>query len=297
LVSGEFDAAVSNDNSTPSDTSDDFSVFTDNDVNFGDTLTAGTTYTLEIVDASDTSLNGVIQEVTVWNGNTITTPQDIFADGLAVGDKYQIRAASTISDLFGPTNTVGLLGAASSTSADRLLVPNASGTFDVYYYSTGGFFGVGWRKVGEGSSDFANQAIFLSDGFYIFRQPTQPDLDLVITGTVKVSEIDIAITSQFTFVSGIFPVGSTLDSSQMQNSLTGGASSTAADSLLVQNEGGSFDTYFYSTGGFFGIGWRRVGAGNTDFSDFEIPSAFVVRRVGDDNFNLEVSIPVGYENL
>lgn len=46
---------------------------TDNDEKFENSLITGKTYILEIVDASDDSLNGTIQEITVWNGNTITT--------------------------------------------------------------------------------------------------------------------------------------------------------------------------------------------------------------------------------
>ena len=43
---------------------------TDTDVDFGAVLTTGTTYILEITDAEDASLNGTIQEVTVWSGDT-----------------------------------------------------------------------------------------------------------------------------------------------------------------------------------------------------------------------------------
>jgi len=69
LVSGEFTAVSSDDNGTVGDTTDDFSVLTDSDVNFATALTSGTTYILEITEASDTDLNGTIQEITVWSGS------------------------------------------------------------------------------------------------------------------------------------------------------------------------------------------------------------------------------------
>ncbi|MGB0775541.1 MAG: hypothetical protein ACPGUY_06820, partial [Akkermansiaceae bacterium] len=118
---------------------------TDSDVNFGTALTAGKTYILEIIEnANDPTYEGAIQVVTAWSGNTLTTPDDLSA-GLDNQTKYQLRAAATISDVFGATNTAGLQGGASATVADNVYVPTAVG-FDIYYYSTGGFVGVGWRK-------------------------------------------------------------------------------------------------------------------------------------------------------
>jgi len=295
IASGSITAASSDNNGTPADISDDFSVFTDSAINFGVTLTAGTTYILEITDAADAGLNGTLQEVTVWSGNTITTPQDLFADGLVVGDRYQLRAASTIADVFGATNTAGLSSGTSATVADNIYLPTELG-FDVYYYSTGGFFTVGWRKIGAGNADFANQPIFPADGFYILRRGS--DLDITHTGAVKLDDTILAVTRQFTFFSGLYPVGSTLDSSGMVEGLKGGASASVADQVFIQNPIlGGFDVYYYSTGGFFGIGWRKVGEGSTDFRDAELPSAFVIGRDGDDDFNLKIAAPEGYENL
>lgn len=267
---------------------------TDSQVNFSSALTTGKTYILEITDANDPALNGTIQEVTEWNGNTLTTPQNLAADGLVAGDKYQIRAASTIADVFGAANETGLQGGASSGVADNVYLPTASG-FDVYYYSTGGFVGVGWRKVGGGSTDCANQPIFLADGFYVLRRGD--DLDFVVTGAVKVEDTSLAITKEYTRVSGIFPVGSTFASSKLELGLTGGASSGVADNVMVQIPAGGFDVYYYSTGGFVGVGWRKVGAGNTDQSNVELPSAFIIKRVSDTDFNLKLNKPTEYENL
>ncbi|MBK1831459.1 hypothetical protein JIN77_12030 [Verrucomicrobiaceae bacterium R5-34] len=266
----------------------------DTDVDFGSTLTAGKTYILEITDAADTELNGHIQEVTVWSNNTITTNDDMDAQGLAVGDKYQLRAASTIADVFGVDNSVGLQGGASATVADNIYLPTDSG-FDVYFYSTGGFFGTGWRKDGGGSSSFADQPIFLSDGFYVLRRGA--DMEMVHTGSVKVTDAVLAITKEYTRVSGMYPVGSTLGSSNMNEDLQGGASATVADQVLIQKEEGGFDVYFYSTGGFFGTGWRQDGGGSVDKSSIELPSAFLIKRVGASDFNLKLSKPASYSNL
>jgi len=74
---------------------------TDSNVDFGSVLTAGKTYILEITDAADSALNGTIQEITSWSGNAITTPVDLVAYGLSVGDKYQLREVATLQQIFG----------------------------------------------------------------------------------------------------------------------------------------------------------------------------------------------------
>jgi len=179
--------------------------------------------------------------------------------------------------------------------ADNIYLSNGSG-FDIYYYSTGGFFGVGWRKVGSTNTNFANQPIFLTDGFYILRRGA--DLNLVHTGAVKTNSTNLAITEQFTLVSGVFPVGSTLASSNLQAGLQGGDSASVSDQVLIQNQTtGGFDIYYYSTGGFFGIGWRKVGATNVDQSAVAIPSSIIIKRLSDTDFNLQMTRPAGYENL
>ena len=269
---------------------------TDSNVDFTTTLTSGKTYILEVTDAADAALNGTIQEITVWSSNTLTATAD-FVAALAAGDKYQLRKVASLADIFGSANDKGLEGGASSAVADGVYIPTASGGFDIYYYSTGGFFGVGWRKVGGGSTDVAELPLVSTDGFYIFRQPTLADLDLVLTGTVKVIDTSLAITDQYTFASGVYPVGSTLDSSSLSTSLTGGASSAVADNVMIQNASGAFDIYYYSTGGFFGVGWRKVGEGNADQSTLVLPSAFIIRRVAEVDFNLKIAKPAGYENL
>lgn len=298
-VSGAFEGGVSNDNGTPGagpvEISDDYSVMTDDQINFDSSLISGKAYILEIIEASNPALVGTIQEVSQWTGSTITTGNDIVSSGIVGGDKYQIRATATLASVFGAQNTSGLLGGDSSALSDNIYIQTDQG-FDVYYYSTGGFFGVGWRKVGASSADVSNQELFLTDGFYIFRT-ANTDLDIVLTGSVKVVNTDLAITKKYTIVSGVFPVGSTLSSSKLKDTINGGDSSALADNILVQNSAGGFDYYYYSTGGFFGVGWRKVGDSSIDHANTDLPSAFIVSRVGNENFNLRLNKPDGYEGL
>lgn len=67
----------------------------------------------------------------------------------------------------------GLTSGVASNQADLVLLWNGQG-YDQYYYSSGGPIGLGWRRIGKGSTDQANVA--LPDGaFIIFRlgAPTQ----------------------------------------------------------------------------------------------------------------------------
>lgn len=267
------------------------SVLTDANAAYNAALEGGKTYVLEVTSGT---LDGTIQEVTVWTDNTITTPDDL-SGGLQDGDSYQLRAAMTVADVFGDANEGGLLGGASASVSDNIYIPTASG-FEIYYYSTGGFFGTGWRKDGGGATDYAGHPMVMTDAFYLYRRGTE-DLNLVHTGTVKVVDTSSAITSKYSYLSGVYPVGSTLDSSDLKDSLVGGASASVSDQVLIQNDAGGFDFYYYSTGGFFGTGWRKDGAGNTPQESVALPSAFIIQRVGTQDFNLKLSKPAGYENL
>lgn len=68
--------------------------------------------------------------------------------------------------------------------------------------------------------------------------------------------------------------------------------STSADQILIPDGVGGFDFYYYSPGGGFSTeGWRKVGAGDADFSATPIiyTDAIFVNRRGGSNFTLTQS--------
>jgi hypothetical protein len=78
--------------------------------------------------------------------------------------------------------------------------------------------------------------------------------------------------------------GRTLGNSNLYNGtangLTGGTSLNSADVVLIQN-GSGFDQFYYSTGGFAGVGWRQVGQGATNMASRPLPDgSFIVFRRG-----------------
>jgi hypothetical protein len=217
--------------------------------------------------------------------------QDALPAAVANGSSVRIWKLWTIGDAFGATNTAGLQGGTSVNTADAILIPNSTGGYDQYYYSTGGFAGVGWRRNGGGNTNRAGLPLYLTDGFLISAKAPK---SITITGQVKSGATTIVLDTGNNFITNLCPVnaggaspsteGRTLGNSgfytgNAQTGLAGGTSLNVADVVLIWN-GTGYDQYYYSTGGFAGVGWRRNGGGNTDRAPTALPdgSFIIVRR-------------------
>ena len=275
---------------------------TDTGVNFDTALMAGKTYILEITEnIADPSLVGTIQEITSWTATTLTTPQDLAADGLDGetaggandGAKYQLRAAKTISGLFGAANTAGLQATDEfkSDEADIVYVPNGSG-FDKYFYSdlSGA---TGWFKSDFSAAD--TTPLPYMDAIFIFRRGAT-DLNLVVTGNVKTVQTTLALgAGSFNYITSVFPVGSNLGNTGLEATLTATDEFKAdeADVVYMPNGLGGYDTYFYSdlAGA---VGWFK-----SDFSDatnVAMKTGIIILRRGAAT-NATLTPPASYSNL
>lgn len=243
-----------------------------------------------IVEITNGASEGVVFEVP---GSSFNDAADTISVGGAINTSayasatFSVRKSATIAGVLGTTNQAGLLAGASPTVADVIMIPNGGG-FDEYYYSSGGFFGTGWRKSGSASADQSAVPISYIDGFYIYRRGAAP-LDVVISGEVKLKKTSLPVVTGFGTYSSVYPVGVTLSGSGIQNSLTQGASPTTADVVMIPTTAG-FDEYYYSNGGFFGVGWRKSGAGSTDQGSVALPSAYLIQRKGAP-INVPVAVP------
>ncbi len=224
---------------------------------------------------------------TATSGNRVIVqdalPQDVS------GGTVTIRRLWTLSTVFGANNQAGLTGAISSNSADLIRVPNRAAGYDQYFYSTGGFTGVGWRQIGAGTANKANVPLYFSEGFFIFNRGATKSVTL--PGTIKTGPTQVLIETGNNYLANLCPVqsnvtsqGRTLGNSGLYNGttngLTGATSAENADLVLVPN-GAGYIQYFYSTGGFTGIGWRKIGAGSTDQSSTPLAEGcFIVYRKG-----------------
>jgi uncharacterized protein (TIGR02597 family) len=216
--------------------------------------------------------------------------QEPLHPGVADGSQIKIWKLWTIGDAFGSTNSAGLTSTNSSSTSDLILIPTGSG-YAQYYYSAGGFAGVGWRRIGGGSADQMGVPLYFTDGFLILARSAK---SVNIVGAVKPGQTTVVLETGNNFLANLCPVnagganpsvlGRTLGNSNLYNGtangLTGGTSLNSADVVLIQN-GFGFDQFYYSTGGFAGVGWRQVGQGSTNMDTRPLPEgSFIVFRRG-----------------
>jgi hypothetical protein len=261
---------------------------TDNEVNFGTTLEAGSTYILELGD-------GTIQEITSWSGSALTTPNDITGLVTPGTTTYKVRRAQTVSDIFGENNTFGLTPSADgeSGSADKILILNASNSFDTVFYFNDGAGIEGWLdSEGELAGD---KVIAYPDGFFVQRVAGAP-ISLVVSGEVKTAPTGGVLVNGFNYLSAVAPVGLTLDSSSLKNYITASTDgdSTSADNVLIQNPGGTYTTAFYFNDGAGVEGW--LDSEGELAGDLPLDSGFLIlNRGGVKPYN--VAIPASYSSL
>ncbi len=260
---------------------------TDTSKNFTTLLTAGKTYILEIVENNGSTTDdmvGTIQEITAWTATELTTTDDLDADGLLVGAKYQLREAATLETVLGTTDSVLKKGVV-PTLADIVWVPNSSGSYDSYYLHTTNV----WKRV-TGNTPAPNVPLVYSDGFWIQRRGAE--ISLVLTGSVKTKETSMALQTGFNPISIVSPVGVTLQNSGLADSLQKGVVATLADIVWVPKTGGGYDRYYYHITNV----WKNADTNATIGSDIDLPSGvFVMRRNAPTNITL--TPPSGYSGL
>jgi hypothetical protein len=261
---------------------------TDTGAAFGTNLTAGKTYILEITSGAASS---IIQEITTWSGDTITTPQDLSAS-VTAGTTYTLRPAKTIAEVFGAANEAGLLPGG-ATTADLLWVPDGSG-FQKYYYTNAAppFVTAGWKNTGTGNADKGGAPLVYVDGMILQRRGGT-DVQLTVVGEVKVSDTTYLVDQPYTYLGGVYPAASTLATSSLQTSLKHG-SVTTADVIWMPTATGSFLKYYYADAAppFVTAGWKRSDTGNTDQGAAEITSGFFVEKRTVGSFNAKITAPV-----
>jgi hypothetical protein len=261
---------------------------TDNEVNFTTLLTGGTTYVLELP-------GGVIQEVTSWTAGTLNTPQDITASVTPLTTAYKLRKASTVADVFGATNSAGILSTATgdASTCDNVLLVNASGTaFDTVFYFDDGT-ATGWYDLDF--NEVSNRAIVYTDGLYV-RRLAGSDINLVISGEVKTTPTTTVLIPGNNFAGSVYPAGSTLANSGISASLipSTDGSTDSCDIVLLPKADGSYGTYFFFNDG-TASGWYDL-----DFNDSnatELTSGLVVQSKSLVNKNATLSAPPSYSSL
>ena len=237
-------------------------------------------YYLEILTGTN---EGLILDIVSNTSNTITTGTDL--TGLvSSGDTFAIKAHTTLSDIFGSANTVGLASGGNASSSDLIYLMSTDGnaTYTTYYYQTdnlGGLIGgTGWRVVGNSSTDMASVVVAPDDGIIVSRK-VSGDLPLVVSGNVKEAKHKRDLPAGFSLVAYPFPVSVTLADSNIytaSNGYVSGGNGSSSDLVYVISSDGTFTTYYRQTdnlGGLIGgSGWRLVGDNSTARDSEVIPS-------------------------
>jgi hypothetical protein len=265
----------------------------DTNVNFTSLLTDGKTYIVEIDDGPGTA-DGTVQEFNVWSGDSITLPAAV--TGLAVGDRYSVRIAPTLQQVF----PVGFLaGSALATTADKVWVPTGPGTYVKYWYKTTA--PAGWRTTTTGSNDTgavtADVPLISIDGLLIEKKGTAKQL--VLTGEVKTTGSNVFLAQGYNLISINPPVGLTLFTAGLVGDIAGSALATTADILWVPSGTGSYTRYWYKTTA--PAGWRTTTTGSNDTgavtTDVNLPPSILIQRKSATAKVVTLDVPASYSDL
>jgi hypothetical protein len=263
----------------------------DTTVNFTNSLTANKTYILEITTGTAA---GTVQEFVTWSNNSITLPAAV--TGAAVGNLYAVRIAPTLQGTF----PVGFLaGSALATTADKVWVPTAPGTYVKYWYKTTA--PAGWCTTTTGANNTgtvtADVPLISIDGIIIEKKATAKDL--VLTGEVKKTGSNILLGQGYNLISINPPSGLTLFTAGLDGDIQGSALATTADAVWVPAGGGAYTKYWYKSTS--PVGWRKTTTGSNDAgavtSDVTLPPSVLIQRKSATAKVITLNVPTSYSDL
>jgi len=250
-------------------------------VDFTALLTTGKTYILELPD-------GTIQEITSWTATALNTAQDITSRVVPGVTKYVLRPAATVASLFGAANEVGLQGTPDGdpATADQVFIPDGAG-FKVVFYDEST---PGW--VDTLFNDASAIPIVYTDGIVIQRKG--PSKTIVFSGEVKLTPTDLVTENTFTYLSTVYPAGSTLGNSNLEASVahTPDGDPGTADQVFISNGTGGYDVCFYDDST---PGW--VDTLFNDQTNKSLSSGIIIQRRGATAYTANITPASYYSSL
>ena len=232
-----------------------------------------------VLQVTSGAASGTITEVTVTDATNVGTGDDLAAAGVAAGDSYEIRAAKTLSDIFGADNSAGLQAGSAVGNSDVIWIPDGQGGFVRYFFKQGGLGANGWTQVGGSAGQAGNAAVVFADAFFIQRRAAE-DLDIVLVGHVPTQGINLALIPGFNFVSRVAVVGQTINTSGLADSLQKGPAVGSADVIWNPDGAGGYTRYFIKEGGLGANGPTQVGGAAGQAGDAALASGIIIQRRG-----------------
>jgi len=243
------------------------------------------TYILELAD-------GTIQEIINWTAaGVLDTVDDITGKVVAGTTTYKLRKASTVSDVFGATNSAGLTPdrvGDYTTNTDLLYVFVDGALKIVYYYNDGTT--TGWFDAD--GNDASKYPLVYADGFYV-KRTAGSTISLVTTGEVKQAPTSGVVNHGWNFLSSVAPAGLTLGTSGLQNFLTAdaiGDYQTVCDNVYLYTPALKI-CYYYNDG--TTAGW--FDSDGNDATGASVEGAFLILDRGATK-PYTLSIPASYTN-
>jgi hypothetical protein len=264
---------------------------TDADVDFTGLLEADTDYSIEFD-------NGTHSRIAEFTANTVTTVDSLALEANAGDNNYIIRKVRTLGDYFGADNSAGFqVGGADS--ADIIWIPDGEGFFKAYFAEAVPVIGTtaGWKLISTGDDDQTDFPIDFTSGLIVQRR-ADTALDLTFTGHVKLTPTLVDADAPFTYISQVYPTGSTLGNSGLQSGAVTGAANTATNIWIGDGGGGFLKGYFADAVPVFGFtaGWKLVSTDNDDASGQALTSAVIVQR-NQEAYTLNLTPPPFYADL
>jgi uncharacterized protein (TIGR02597 family) len=197
------------------------------------------------------------------------------AFSVQAGDSFEIFPGDTISSIFGSAtaqNPLVVAGAPTLAQADAVSFINiAAVSPTTYYYNTTDGY---WEKAGSAAKANANNTIIYPySALIIYRQQSNPDATLIVTGRVTAVAAQTRMVGQNTvFSSTHFATDVKLSQLKFGANWVMGSDAFNADTLAVWNAvANRFDLYYQKPD----TTWRKFPDSMTDQSNVSIAAGTV----------------------
>lgn len=222
-------------------------------------------YYIELTSGAN---SGLLIEI-LSKGSSTLSVSSADAAQLTGNESYQIRKFTTLADVLGSSNSAGLLGGDSVTTADVVWAVT-NGSWRQYFFYDDGFGGeidpLQWQSPGS-MSNKGDARIDPDQGVLVVRKPGS-NTTVTIVGQVKATPSYVPFINGSQIVTNPYPVDKTLGTLGLKtgNSATGlveGDSISNSD-VVYKLDNGVWKQYFIYNDGFNGeidpVDWQTPGS-------------------------------------
>jgi uncharacterized protein (TIGR02597 family) len=202
---------------------------------------------LYYIELTSGSYKGLILEITSKASATLTVSD---ASNVLGNETFSIKKFTTIADIFGSSNSAGLLSGDSVSVADVIWLISG-GVWKQYFFYDDGLETPQWVTLGS-QGDKGDAIIDPDQGALIIRKEGS-DRSVIITGTVKKTPSFVPFIGGAQIVTNPYPVDKTLNTLGLRtgDSSTGlleGDSISSSDVVWKLNNGIWTQYFFYNDG-------------------------------------------------